>query len=154
MVDLTQSLGWIINQEKSELKPSQVFSFMGYEYHLDLALVKPTQERWFKLQDLILCLKSKHVLTVRCLMSLIGLLASTRRWSRGTPSHKALSVSSQGALKISPVIGHPPSLVRDHFISARVVAKSRKCVEGADLYPKDHSIHSLQTPQTKVGVLT
>ena len=26
MVDLTQSLGWIINQEKSKLKPTQVFS--------------------------------------------------------------------------------------------------------------------------------
>ena len=25
---------------------------MGYEYHLDAALVKPTQERWLKLQDL------------------------------------------------------------------------------------------------------
>ena len=43
VVDLTQSLGWIINQEKSELKPTQVFSFVGYEYHLDSALVKPTQ---------------------------------------------------------------------------------------------------------------
>ena len=57
LVDLTQSLGWIVNQEKSELKPTQVFSFMGYEYHLDSALVKPTQERWLKLQDLILQLK-------------------------------------------------------------------------------------------------
>ena len=62
---------WIINQEKSELKPTQVFSFVGYEYHLDSALVKPTQERWLKLQDLILHLKSKHVLTARCLMSLV-----------------------------------------------------------------------------------
>ena len=35
VVDLTQSLGWIINQEKSELKPTHVFSFVGYEYHLD-----------------------------------------------------------------------------------------------------------------------
>ena len=43
MVDLTQSLGWIINQEKSKLKPTQVFSFMGYGYHLDSALVKFTQ---------------------------------------------------------------------------------------------------------------
>ena len=50
----SQSLGWIINQEKSELKPTQVFLFVGYEYHLDSALVKPTQERWLKLQDLIL----------------------------------------------------------------------------------------------------
>ena len=54
VVDLTQSLGWIINQEKSELKPTQVFSFVGYEYHLDSALVRPTHERWLKLQDLIL----------------------------------------------------------------------------------------------------
>ena len=75
-VDLTQSLGRIINQEKSELKPTQVFSFVGYKYHLDSALVKPTQERWLKLRDLILRLKSKHGLTARCLMSLIGLLAS------------------------------------------------------------------------------
>ena len=53
VVDLTQSLGWIINQQKSELNPTQVFSFVGYEYHLDSALVKPTQERWLKLQDFI-----------------------------------------------------------------------------------------------------
>ena len=79
VVNLTQSLSWIINQEKSELKPTQVFSFVGYEYHLDSALVKPTQERWLKLKDLILQLKSKHVLTARCLMSLIGLLASTEK---------------------------------------------------------------------------
>ena len=79
VVDLTQSLGWIINQEKSELKPSQVFSFVGYKYHLDSALVKPNQERWHKLQDLILRLKSKYILTARCLMSLIGLLASIEK---------------------------------------------------------------------------
>ena len=66
VADLTQSLGWIINQEKSELKPTQVFSFVGSEYHLDSALVKPTQERWLKLQDLILRLKSKLLLTARC----------------------------------------------------------------------------------------
>ena len=40
VVDLTQSLAWIINQEKSELKPTEVFSFMGYKYHLDLALLE------------------------------------------------------------------------------------------------------------------
>ena len=79
VVDLTQSLGWIVNQQKSELNPTQVFSFVGYEYHLDSALVKPTQERWLKLQDFILQLKSKHVLTARCLMSLIGLLTSTKK---------------------------------------------------------------------------
>ena len=123
VVDLTQSLGWIINQEKSELKPTQVFSFVGYEYHLDSALVKPTQERWLKLQDLILRLKSKRVLTARCLMSLIGLLASTEKM---VPEGRlqALSVSSQGALEISSVAGQPPSLDRSHCSPPRLVAKS------------------------------
>ena len=97
---LTQSLGSIINQEQSELKPIQAFLFMGYKYHLDSALIKPIQERWLKFQDSILCLKSKHVLTARCLMLLTGLLAckmfNVANWvaclngedgPRATPSH-------------------------------------------------------------------
>ena len=116
MVDLTQSLGCIISQEESKLKPTQVFSFVGYEHHRLSALVKPTQERWLKLQHLILRLKSKHVLTAKCLMSLIGFARlNGEDGPRGTPSHEALSVSSQGALETSSVIGQPPSLVRDHF---------------------------------------
>ena len=127
VVDLTQSLGWIINQEKSELRPTQVFSFMGYEYHLDSALVKATQERWLKHQDLILRLKSKHVLTARCLMSLIGLLASTEKMvPGGMPSHEALSVLSQGTLEISSVTGHPASVDRNHFCTPRLVAEPLK----------------------------
>ena len=31
------------NNQKSELQPTQVFPFVGYVYHLDLALVKPTR---------------------------------------------------------------------------------------------------------------
>ena len=40
-------LGADNKSEEIRTKPSQVFfSFMGYEYHLDSALVKPSQERW------------------------------------------------------------------------------------------------------------
>ena len=81
VVDLTESLGWMINRVKSELIPTQVFSFVGYEYHLNSALVKPTQERWQKLQALILRITNQSALTARHLMSLIGLLASTE-WSQ------------------------------------------------------------------------
>ena len=48
---------------------------------------------------------------------------------RGTLSHEALSVSSQGALEISSVAGQPPSLDRSHFCTPRLVAKSCKCDE-------------------------
>ena len=44
----------------------------------------------------------------------------------GTPSHEALSISSQGALEISSVIGQPPSLDRVHFGTPRLVAESCK----------------------------
>ena len=44
----------------------------------------------------------------------------------GTPSHEALSVSSQGALEISSVAGKPPSLDRNHFCTPRLVAESHK----------------------------
>ena len=44
----------------------------------------------------------------------------------GTPSHEALSVSPQGALKISSVVGQPASLDRNHFSTPRVVAESHK----------------------------
>ena len=140
VVDLTQSLGWIINQEKSELKPTQVFSFMGYEYHLDSALVKPTQERWLKLQDLMLCLKSKHVLTARCLMSIIGLLAS-------------MEMVPEGLLHMRPFQLH----LKEHWrypqlwnsllpwsetISALLEwwQNPANVIEGADPHPKDQSI--------------
>ena len=45
---------------------------------------------------------------------------------RGTPSHEALSVSPQGALVISSVVGQPPSWDRNHFSTPRVVAESHK----------------------------
>ena len=138
---LTQALGWIINQEKSELKPTQVFSFVGYEYHLDSALVKPTQERWLQFQDLILRLKSKHVLTARYLMSLIGLLASTKK------------MVPEGRLHMRPFQFHlkehwryPQSLDSllpwTNAISAHLDwwQNPANVMKGSDLHPKDHSI--------------
>ena len=44
----------------------------------------------------------------------------------GTPSQETLSVSPQGALEISSVIGQPPSLDRNHFSTPRAVAESHK----------------------------
>ena len=141
VVDLTQSLGWIINQEKSELKPTQVFLFVGYNYHLYSALVKPTQERWLKLQDLILRLKSKHVLIARCLMSLIGFLASTEK------------MVPEGCLQMRPFQFYlkehwrfPQSLDSllpwTETISAHLEwwQNPTNVMKGADLHPKDHSI--------------
>ena len=53
----------------------------------------------------------------------------------GMPSHETLSVASQGALEIPSVIGHPLSLVRDHFTSPRVLANPINVMKGAHLHP-------------------
>ena len=118
VVDLTQSLGWIINQEKSELKPTQVFSFVGYKYHLDSALVKPTQERW-----------------------LIGLLASTEKM---VPEGRLHMRPFQFHLKEH--WRYPQSLDTlfpwTEAISAHLNwwQNPSNVMRGADLHPKDHSI--------------
>ena len=126
VVDLTQSLGWIINQEKSELEPTQVFSFVGYEYHLDSALVKPTREMaqtpgFDPTPQVKTCFDCKMFDVANWVASLNG-----ENGPGGTPSHEALSVSSQGALEISSVAGQPPSLDRIHCSPPRLVAKSLK----------------------------
>ena len=93
------------------------FLFVSYEYHLDSALVKTTQERWLKLQDFILCLVK---ICFNCKMFDVANWVARLNgedYPRGRPSHEALSVSSQGALEFSLVTGQPPSLVRDHFSS-------------------------------------
>ena len=102
---------------------------------------KPTQERWLKLQDLILLLKSKRVLTARCLMSLIGLLASTEK------------MVPEGRLHRRPFQFHlkehwryPQSL--DNLLpwTEAIAAyldwwqNPSNVMKGADLHPKDHSI--------------
>ena len=114
---------------------------MGYEYHLDSTLVKPTQERWLKLQDLILRLKSKHVLTARCLMLLIGLLFSMEK------------MVPEGRLHMRPFQFHlkehwryPQSLDSLHPWTETISAhlewwqNPTNVMKGADLHPKDNSI--------------
>ena len=79
LLNLIQELGFLVNHKKSELVPSQRFDFLGYHFLLDLGLVKPTQDRWTKLQDMFRRLSSKSVISARTLMSTIGLLASTEK---------------------------------------------------------------------------
>ena len=114
---------------------------MAYEYHLDSALVKPTPERWLKLQDLILCFKSKHVLTARCLMSLIGLLTSIEK------------MVTDGCLHIRPFQFHLKKHWRYHQSLDNLLPWSKtisahlewwrnptNMIKGTDLHPKDHNI--------------
>ena len=58
----------------------------------------------------------------------------------GTPSHEALSVSSQGALEISSVTGQPPALADAISTHIDWWQNPANVMKGSDLHPKDHSI--------------
>ena len=58
LVKLCQDLGWVVNLEKSELEPKQVFNFVGYQFDLMAGRVRPTPDRWQSLQSKILELLS------------------------------------------------------------------------------------------------
>ena len=99
---------------------------MGCEYHLDSAVVNPLREM-AQSSGFDPTLKVKTCFD--CKMFDVAHL-NGEDGPGGMPSHEALSVSPQGALEISLVVGHPPSLVIDHFSLPRVVAKSHKRDEG------------------------
>ena len=79
LVQMCQELGWLVNTEKSELEPKQVFNFVGYQFDLRTGRVRPTPDRWESLQDKIQTLLLLPACPVRQFMSLIGLLTATEK---------------------------------------------------------------------------
>ena len=77
LVTLCQELGGLVNKEKSELVPKQVFNFVGYQFDLKEGKVRPTEERWQALTHKIRSILSDPLCPVRQFMSLIGLLTAT-----------------------------------------------------------------------------
>ena len=81
LVKICQDLGWLVNIEKSELEPKQVFDFVGYQFDLRSGRVRPTPDRWQNLQDKVKTLLARPTCSVRQFMSLIGLLTATEKHS-------------------------------------------------------------------------
>ena len=76
LVALCQGLGWVVNMEKLELKTSQIFDFVGYQYDLREDKVRPFLERWtlnMKIRELL----DTPFCWVRQLMLLKGMLTAT-----------------------------------------------------------------------------
>ena len=59
LVALCRELGWLVDKEKSELDPKQVFNLVGYQFDLTEGEVRPTPERWQALID-----KNQTILSV------------------------------------------------------------------------------------------
>ena len=79
LVKLCQELGWLVNLEKSELEPKQIFDFVGYQFDLRAGRVQPTPDHWQNLQDNISEILTLPTCLVQQFKSLIGLLTATEK---------------------------------------------------------------------------
>ena len=127
VVDLTQSLGWIINQEKIRTETYSGVFVCGLRIPSRFSPCKTHSREMAQTSgfdpttQVKTCFDRKMCDVSNWVASLNG-----ENGPGGTPSHEALSVSSQGALEISSVAGQPPSLDRSHCSPPRLVAKSLK----------------------------
>ena len=79
LIHLVQSLGWIINFEKSDLIPTQKIDFLGYKFELRVMLVYPTQKKIDRLLEKTVSMLKATETSPRELMSLIGSMASMEK---------------------------------------------------------------------------
>ena len=103
VVTMCRDLGGLVNVEKSELEPKQVFDFVGYQFDLRSGRVQPTPDRWQNLQEKILSLLSLPACPVQQFMSPIGLLTATESSSSRPTTYETHTVASQKSLESTRV---------------------------------------------------
>ena len=126
LVKICQELGWLVNLEKSELEPKQIFDFVGYQFNLRSGRVRPTPDRLQNRQDKILEILSLQACPVRQFMSLIGLLTATEK-----QVHLV-------RLNMRPIQWHPPESLEKVIPIPRsltMVAKRRQCSHRSTITP-------------------
>ena len=74
VLSLFHRLGLLIWWEKSDLTPRQVFTFLGVQFDLSQGTVAPPPEKAQKLIALVQQVLASHLISVRRLLQLIGLL--------------------------------------------------------------------------------
>ena len=136
LVTLCQELGWLVNREKSELVPKQVFNFVGYQFDLKEGRVRPTEEHWQTLTDKIRSIMSDPFCPVRKFMSLIGLLTATEKRSplRVTP-HETHTMALEKQLEGPRVTGKGDPGPQIPPPPSNVVAGGKQCASRSTITP-------------------
>ena len=136
LVALCREIGWLVNEEKSELDPKEVFKFVGYQFNLREGKVRPTPERWQTLTDEILSILSGPVCPVRQFMSLIRASNSHRKASPpGSTSYEAHTVALEKQLEGTRVTGKGDTRAQVAPPSLKMVAGGKQCSYRSTITP-------------------
>jgi len=76
VVQKATELGWMINQEKSALAPSQQFTYLGMSVDTEANRVRPTEKRVTALMEAAERIYKEATCSVRAVLSLIGKMIS------------------------------------------------------------------------------
>ena len=76
VLNLCMRLGFVLNDEKSELIPSQKFLYFGIQFDSVNWTVIPSPQRLFRLQETLLLIMSLREASARVLASLLGMMES------------------------------------------------------------------------------
>ena len=76
ILSLFNSLGLIINYEKSDLVPAQVFTFIGMEFLTHINIVRVPQTRQMKILETIRMVSQETSVSARDFLSLLGQLSA------------------------------------------------------------------------------
>ena len=127
VVDLTQYLGWIINQEKIRTETYSGVFVRGLRIPSRFSPCKTHSREMAQTSGFDPTTQVKTCFDCK-MFDVANWVAcfNGENGPGGTSSHEALSVSPQGALEISSVAGQPPSVDRSHYSTPRLVAKSLK----------------------------
>ena len=76
VLDLCMRLGFVLNEEKSDLIPSQTFLYLGMQFDTVSWTISPSPQRILRLQETLLLILSLQEAPARVLASLLGMMES------------------------------------------------------------------------------
>ena len=155
LTSLCQELGWLVNTEKSELEPKQVFDFVVYQYDLREGKVRPTLQRWQTLQTKITDLLTGLVCPVRKLMSFIGLLTATEKQVHlGRLHMRLIQWHLKNNWRVPESLDKQIPVPKSLHPHLKWWLEEDNVLQGQPLHSLKHALQILQTHQKKGGALT
>ena len=151
LVTLCQGLGWLVNKEKSELAPKQVFNFVGYQFDLKEGKVRPTAECWHTLTDKIRSILLDPVCPGPTVHIPHRSTHSNRKTSppRAT-AHEAHTVALEKQLEGPRVTRKGASGSQLPPPPSKVVAGGKQCATRSTITPSKHALQ-IFTDASKEG---
>ena len=142
---LITSLGLIINYQKSDLIPTQIFSFIGMEFLTYSNIVRVPHPRVQKLLETIMIIYQKTFISARVFLSLLGQLSAAADFVMLGRLHlRPLQMSLLSQWRPQKIFTESPNQdISEHFTPSRLVEAGRDLSTRSALEDKSPLTHNI-----------